>query len=86
MTDITADYYEIRVFAIFMMFFAIFTLISINMFVSSRIANPIKELEKSVNEFENGVVNLNISESGSYEIQHLGKAIKSMVKQMNICL
>lgn len=80
MTDITADYYEIRVFAIFMMFFAIFTLISINMFVSSRIANPIKELEKSVNEFENGVVNLNISESGSYEIQHLGKAIKSMVK------
>lgn len=86
MTDITADYYEIRVFAIFMMFFAIFTLISINMFVSSRIANPIKELEKSVNEFENGVVNLNISESGSYEIQHLGKAIKSMVKQMNMLM
>lgn len=86
MANITEDYYQIRIFAIFIMLFGIFILISLNMFVSSRIANPIKELEKSVNEFENGVVNLNISEKGSYEIQHLGKAIKSMVKQMNILM
>ncbi len=86
MANITEDYYQIRIFAIFIMFFGIFILISLNMFVSSRIANPIKELEKSVNEFENGVVSLNISEKGSYEIQHLGKAIKAMVKQMNILM
>lgn len=86
MANITEDYYQIRIFAIFIMLFGIFILISLNMFVSSRIANPIKELEKSVNEFENGVVSLNISEKGSYEIQHLGKAIKSMVKQMNILM
>ncbi|WP_066896727.1 cache domain-containing sensor histidine kinase [Clostridium nigeriense] len=83
MSDVTADYYEFRVFAIFIMLFAIFTLISINMFVSSRIANPIRALEKSVKELEDGVGKLNIPEKGSYEIQHLGKAIKSMVKQMN---
>lgn len=83
MSDITADYNEFRVFAIFIMLFAIFTLISINMFVSSRIANPIRALEKSVKELEDGVGKLNIPEKGSYEIQHLGKAIKSMVKQMN---
>ncbi len=83
MSDIIADYNELRVFAIFIMLFAIFILISINMFVSSRIANPIRALEKSVKELEDGVGKLNIPEKGSYEIQHLGKAIKSMVKQMN---
>ena len=86
MSDVTAGYSEFRIFAIFIMVFAIFTLISINMFVSSRIANPIKELEKSVKEFESGVVNLNITESGSYEVQHLAKAIKSMVNEMNILM
>lgn len=83
MSDVTAGYYEFRVFAIFIMIFAIFILISINMFVSSRIANPIRALEKAVKEFEKGVVRLSIPENGSYEIQHLAKAIKSMVSQMN---
>ncbi len=86
MSDITDVYYQFRVFAIFIMVFAIFILISINMFVSSKIANPITELEEAVNEFENGVVNLNIPEKGSYEIQHLAKAIKSMVNQMNLLM
>ena len=83
MSDITEGYYQFRVFAIFIMFFAIFILISINMFVSSRIANPIRSLEKSVKEFESGIVDLNVPENGTYEIQHLAKAIKSMVNQMN---
>lgn len=86
MSDVTAGYYEFRVFAIFIMIFAIFILISINMFVSSRIANPIRALEKAVKEFEKGVVSLNIPENGSYEIQHLAKAIKSMVNQMNLLM
>ena len=86
MSDVTAGYYEFRIFAIFIMIFAIFILISINMFVSSRIANPIRALEKAVKEFENGVVSLNIPKNGSYEIQHLAKAIKSMVNQMNLLM
>lgn len=81
--DITSNYREINFFAVFIMFFAIFILVFINMFVSSRIANPIKELEKCVNKFENGVKDVEISISGSYEIQHLGKAIRSMVNQMH---
>ena len=86
MSDVTAGYYEFRIFAIFIMIFAIFILISINMFVSSRIANPIKDLETAVKEFENGVANLNITENGSCEVQHLAKAIKSMLNQMNILM
>ncbi|EKQ51029.1 MULTISPECIES: sensor histidine kinase [unclassified Clostridium] len=83
MTDITSDYYQMSIFAVFIMFFAIFILVFLNMFVSSRIANPIKSLEKCVKKLENGVKDVDISISGSYEIQHLGKAIKSMVNQMH---
>lgn len=83
MKDITSDYYQISIFAVFIMFFAIFILVFLNMFVSSRIANPIKALEKCVKKLENGVKDVDISISGSYEVQHLGKAIKSMVNQMH---
>ena len=44
------------------------------------------ELEKSVKEFENGVGNLYIPENGSQEVQHLAKAIKLMIHQMNILM
>lgn len=81
--DITSDYHQMSIFAVCIMFFAIFTLVLINMFVSSRIANPIKALEKSVKKLENGENDVEISISGSYEIQHLGKAIKSLVNQMH---
>lgn len=83
MADITSDYKQISLYAIFIMFFAIFILVFLNMFVSSRIANPIRALEKSVNKLENGVKDVDILISGSYEIQHLGKAIRSMVNQMH---
>jgi len=84
--DIVSGASDFRAFAIFIMLFAIFSLISINMYVSSRIANPIMELEKAVKEFENGVENLNIPETGSQEVQHLAKAIKLMISQMNILM
>jgi two-component system sensor histidine kinase YesM len=86
MADITADYYQMRIFAAFIMIFAIFILVFLNMFVSSRIANPIKALEKSVKKLENGEKGVDILISGSYEVQHLGKAIKSMVNQMHLLM
>lgn len=85
-SDITAKYNEIKIFTVFIMLFAILSLISVNIYVSSRIANPIKELEKALREFEDGVVNLNITENGSYEIQHLARSIKAMVNKMNILM
>lgn len=83
MSDITSDYGKMTNFAVFIMFFTIFILVFINMYVSSRIANPIRALEKSVKKLENGEKNVSISISGSYEIQHLGNAIDSMVNQMH---
>jgi two-component system sensor histidine kinase YesM len=83
MVDITSDSYQMSIFAIFIMSFAIFILVFLNMFVSWWIANPIKALEKSVKKLENGVKDVDISINGSYEVQHLGKAIRSMVNQMH---
>ena len=83
MSDITSDYQQMSLFAVFIMFFSVFILVFLNMFVSSRIANPIKVLENSVKKLESGVKDVDISISGSYEIQHLGKAIRSMVNQMH---
>jgi two-component system sensor histidine kinase YesM len=83
--DIVSNYNQMRVFALFFVFFAIFLLIFVNLYLSSRIANPIKELEQSVKDIEKGKlndVNITVSESGSYEVQHLAKTIRSMVNQM----
>jgi len=82
-SDIISYYEDFKIFTIFILLFAILTLISINMYVSSRIANPLMELEKAVKEFEEGVSGLSISEKGSIEVQHLTKAINSMIKDMN---
>ncbi|MGX8710990.1 MAG: sensor histidine kinase [bacterium] len=81
--DITSNYQQFRLFALFFLFFAIFLMIFVNMFLSSRIANPLKELELSVKELDRGNLSgVDISVSGSYEVQHLGKTIRSMVDQM----
>ena len=82
MPDITNDYSQFQMFSMFFVCFAIFLLISVNMFLSQRIANPIKSLESSVKELEKGNLGAHISVKGSYEIQHLGKAIRSMAEQM----
>ena len=82
MADITADYYHIRTFAVFNIFFTMFLMVFANLFVSSRIANPIKALENSVKELEKNNLDVNIAVGGSYEIQHLGKTIRRMVGQM----
>lgn len=83
MEDITSSYSQIRLFSLFFIFFSVFLLIFVNLFLSSRIANPIMELEHSVKDLDTGKLNeVNISIAGSYEVQHLGKTIRSMVNQM----
>lgn len=82
MRSITSDFYHIQAFAVFILFFTIFLLVFANMFVSSRIANPIQVLERSVKELENGNWETEIAIGGSYEIRHLGNTIAKMVQQM----
>ncbi len=81
--DITANYSHMRIFIIFSIFFGILILTIINIIVSSKIANPIKNLERKVKAFEDGALNIDFSTEGSYEIGHLGEAINSMVSQVD---
>lgn len=81
--DITENYYQYTLFALLCAAFASFLLIFVNMFLSSRIATPIKQLERSVKNIEDGDLDeTKITVSGSYEVRHLGKTIRSMVREM----
>ncbi len=81
--DVSASYFQIRIFMIFILLFTILLMTFIIYFVSSKIANPILALENSVRELEGGKENVTIAVGGSYEIRHLGEAIKDMVAQMH---
>ncbi len=82
MQDAVSDSYAIRTFAVFIILFTIFLMIFVNLFISSRIANPIKRLERSVKGLEGGNWDTEIAVGGSYEVAHLGKTIRTMVAQM----
>ena len=57
---------------VFLIALFLFMLMIINASISSRITIPIRELEKSVNALENGNLDVEVYQGGSYEIRHLG--------------
>lgn len=75
-----------RLFIVFMLALILFTLALINSYISSRITNPIKELEKSVAILEEGNLDAPIYSGGSYEIQHLGNSIRDMAGQIRLLM
>ncbi len=75
-----------RLFIVFMITLILFILVLINSYISSRITNPIKELEKSVGILEEGDLETAVSIGGSYEIQHLGNSIKNMAIQIRVLM
>lgn len=77
------SYYQTRLFTLIIVALTILLIIFANQFVSYLIGNPIKKLDDSVKDLEFGKLDSNIYIGGSYEIQHLGRTIKSMVQQMH---
>ena len=75
-----------RLFIVFIITLILFILTLINSYISSRITNPIKELEKSVGILEAGNLDAPVYIGGSYEIQHLGTSIGSMAKQIRVLM
>lgn len=73
---------KMRLFVVFVVASFLFALALINAFISSRITNPIQELEKSVNAIEAGELDTKVYAGGSYEIQHLGRSIGDMAKRI----
>ncbi len=73
---------KMRLFVVFVAASFLLVLMLINAFISSRITNPIQDLEKSVNAIEEGDLDTRISIRGSYELQHLGRSIGDMAKRI----
>ncbi|MCI7795043.1 MAG: sensor histidine kinase [Lachnospiraceae bacterium] len=71
-----------RLLMVFIAGLVVFLLLIINSFISSKITDPIKELEKSVNEIEAGNLEARVYVGGSYETRHLGTSIQNMAERI----
>ena len=83
---VTLNTLKTRLFIVFIIALILFILALINSYISSRITNPIKELEKSVGILEEGNLDVPVYAGGSYEIQHLGKSIGDMAAQIRLLM
>lgn len=77
-TGISLNMLKTRLFIVFVILLIIFIVILINSYISFRVTNPIRELEKSVKALEEGNLDADIYMGGSYEVQHLGKSVQDM--------
>ena len=83
---VTLNTIKTRLFIVFIIALILFILALINSYISSRITNPIKKLEKSVGILEEGNLDVPVYAGGSYEIQHLGKSIGDMAAQIRLLM
>lgn len=77
-TGISLNTIKTRLFIVFVIFLIIFIVVLINSYISFRVTDPIRELEKSVKKLEEGNLDADIYMGGSYEIQHLGESVQDM--------
>lgn len=83
---ITLNSIKAKLFVVFLVAFFLFILMIINAYISSKITDPIKELERSVGELESGVLDASVYVGGSYEIKHLGASIQKMADQIKVLM
>ncbi len=82
LSGMTLNKIKTLLLVVFIIDLVMFLLAMINSLISSKITDPIKELEKSVNEIEAGNLNTRVYSGGSYEIRHLGTSIQSMADRI----
>lgn len=81
-SGMTLNSLKTRLLMVFIVGLVVFILTMVNSFISSKITDPIKELEKSVNEIEAGNLETRVYVGGSYEIRHLGNSIQNMASRI----
>lgn len=74
--------FQNRMFISSMILALLLVLVAVNSRVSSMLTDPIRRLEQSVHEMEEGNLEAVIYTGGSYEVMHLGRAIQDMVDEM----
>nr|WP_326165908.1 sensor histidine kinase [uncultured Oscillibacter sp.] len=73
---------QLPLFGLTLLLFSIFLMAFLNFLISARISDPIRRLERSIRELDNGLANVRIEEGGCYEVQRLSHAVASMVSTM----
>ncbi|MBR5361100.1 MAG: histidine kinase, partial [Lachnospiraceae bacterium] len=87
-SELAPDLGQIRNYLIMVFIMAFIIIIFGNYIISYVVTDPIRKLEDSIAYLEEGVTNQDIMSEedifigGSHEIRHLGRTIKSMVRQM----
>ncbi len=82
-SELTGDYNQLRVFMLVIITFTIFLIVFGNVIISKIVTDPIKRLEASLKDIEEGALDAEqVYIGGSHEIRHLGRTIKSLVVQM----
>lgn len=81
--ELTLSLTQTRLFTLIILTVTIILVLFGNMFISSRVTDPLRRLDDSVRKLEEGNLDVdNIYIGGSHELMHLGRTINSMVKQM----
>lgn len=80
--EIAINLNQFKFFTFSILGVSILVIIIGNYMISEKVTKPIRKLESSVKELENGNLNFPIYTGGSHEIEHLGRTITSMVNQM----
>lgn len=73
---------QLPLFGLTLLLFSIFLMAFLNVLISERISDPIRRLERSVQDLERGLEDVEIEEGGCYEVQRLSHAVASMVSTM----
>lgn len=81
-SEFSISFQQVRNLMVAVFGLTIFLILSMNMLISSRIADPIKKLDESVRALEEGSLDLNVYVGGPHEIEHLGKTIRKTVTRM----
>jgi len=81
-SEFNVNFSQMRILVYAVVGLMIFLIILVNYLISSWVAGPIKKLDQSVKKLENGSLDLDIYIGGPYEIEHLGKTIRSTVNQL----
>ncbi|MCI8506315.1 MAG: histidine kinase [Lachnospiraceae bacterium] len=76
------DTFQNRMFIACIILALLLVLVVVNSRISSMLTDPIRRLEKSVHQMEEGNLEAVIYAGGSYEVMHLGRAIQDMVDEM----
>ncbi|MCR4806619.1 MAG: sensor histidine kinase [Lachnospiraceae bacterium] len=81
--ELTLSLSQTRGFMMIILTITIFLVLSGNIFISSKITDPLRRLDESVKKLEEGdFTDDHIYIGGTHEIMHLGRTIRSMVSQM----